>query len=359
MEIFVEKGMTECKELNENEMISIASGYNFNIGISESRKLFCWKNNMREFKEVLIPKETQGEPILCRMGYEHCLILTNRSELLTVVRLNDNKQLLDIKIEATLDRAYQIGLDFLVEKEKIVSVTCGCFHSLILTNQGRVYGWGNNSNGQLGEAINVENLTRPKLFEGELKDKVIVQITASYDASLFLSESGVAYGCGQSPSGIGIIANNYKQCVVKKCDVKELENKFIHAIVCRGYQAFFLVDDKKVILSFDKNGSNKIELKSPVISGMGGYNCHFFLLEDGSFNSKSMDIETKIEGKIIGINEKYPFYCQRWSQSNHKFMSLKIKKAVFTILILKKTTQLFKNVPKPVLFLIFQYFSSH
>jgi alpha-tubulin suppressor-like RCC1 family protein len=34
--------------------------------------------------------------------------------------------------------------------EKVVMISCGCAHSAVLTESGRVYGWGFNMHGQLG-----------------------------------------------------------------------------------------------------------------------------------------------------------------------------------------------------------------
>lgn len=36
-----------------------------------------------------------------------------------------------------------------IESEKVVQIKCGLRHSLVLTDQGKIYGFGDNSNGQV------------------------------------------------------------------------------------------------------------------------------------------------------------------------------------------------------------------
>jgi hypothetical protein len=52
------------------------------------------------------------------------------------------------------------------ENEKIVMISCGLRHSLALTESGRVFGWGDNSRGQLG--VDVDYSIEPIIIE--LKD---------------------------------------------------------------------------------------------------------------------------------------------------------------------------------------------
>jgi hypothetical protein len=63
------------------------------------------------------------------------------------------------------------------ENEKIVMISCGSRHSLALTESGRVFGWGDNYDGQLG--VNVLNSSEPIIIE--LNDLKIKKVSCGYE----------------------------------------------------------------------------------------------------------------------------------------------------------------------------------
>ncbi len=80
----------------------------------------------------------------------------------------------------------------------IVSVSCGNEHTLFVSDQGWVYGCGNNGQGQLG--LTTENGLLKTPLKIESLDKIrVVQAAAGFAHSLFLSERGEVYatGCNQ------------------------------------------------------------------------------------------------------------------------------------------------------------------
>jgi alpha-tubulin suppressor-like RCC1 family protein len=82
--------------------------------------------------------------------------------------------------------------------EKVVMISCGYNHSMALTRSGRVFSWGENSHGQLGN----ENKTfreKPKLIE--LKNVSFKKISCGKCHSLLLSNDGVIYAFGDNRWG--------------------------------------------------------------------------------------------------------------------------------------------------------------
>jgi alpha-tubulin suppressor-like RCC1 family protein len=67
------------------------------------------------------------------------------------------------------------------ENEKIVMISCGLWHSLALTESGRVFGWGHNECGQLG--VNVDHWSSEPIII-ELNDLKIKKISCGSDHSL-------------------------------------------------------------------------------------------------------------------------------------------------------------------------------
>jgi hypothetical protein len=77
------------------------------------------------------------------------------------------------------------------------AVAAGAMHSLVLTESGEVYAWGDNEFGQLGLGDMVVRLT-PTKVEGLPKVKAVA---AGYDHSLVLTESGEVYAWGWNDYG--------------------------------------------------------------------------------------------------------------------------------------------------------------
>ena len=81
---------------------------------------------------------------------------------------------------------------------RVIGLSTGDYHILALLESGKVYGWGRNSEGQLGNG-NTRESNRPQLIEA-IPDKVVA-ISAGEYHSLALLESGEVYGWGRNSAG--------------------------------------------------------------------------------------------------------------------------------------------------------------
>ena len=79
-------------------------------------------------------------------------------------------------------------------------IAAGDAHTLCVSAGGRLFGWGNNEDGQLGVG-DKENRVVPTLITGLLKTKTVVQVTAGWQHTACLTEDGLLYVCGQGNSG--------------------------------------------------------------------------------------------------------------------------------------------------------------
>ena len=76
-------------------------------------------------------------------------------------------------------------------------IACGSEHTICVSADGRLSGWGSNEQGQLG-VVEIEDRVVPTLVTGLLKTKTVVQVTAGYmftacvtaDVLLFVCDSG-------------------------------------------------------------------------------------------------------------------------------------------------------------------------
>jgi alpha-tubulin suppressor-like RCC1 family protein len=87
--------------------------------------------------------------------------------------------------------------------ERVVMISCGCFHSMALTECGHVYSWGYNKFGQLGIGNTVDS-NEPKFFAviDENKCNVFIEkISCGEFHSLLLSSDGFIYAFGHNSDG--------------------------------------------------------------------------------------------------------------------------------------------------------------
>ena len=88
----------------------------------------------------------------------------------------------------------------------IKSIHCGWSHSVALSTDGKVYGWGRNDKGQLGlgnkraedsPAVHTPTL----LFETAPNGKAISEVQCGPENTVLLDEDGQAFGCGWNEHG--------------------------------------------------------------------------------------------------------------------------------------------------------------
>ena len=96
---------------------------------------------------------------------------------------------------------------------KIKQISASINHTLFLTNEGKVYGCGLNSDGVLGmgEAVGegYHSISPIKYFDTFDTDIIIKQISTTDTHSLFLTEDGKVYVCGNNKDGqIGLYLND-------------------------------------------------------------------------------------------------------------------------------------------------------
>jgi alpha-tubulin suppressor-like RCC1 family protein len=123
-------------------------------------------------------------------GPEHSLVLTESGEVYSfgegqygsLGHGDEEQQLVPKLIE-------------MMRGKKVVQVSAGGLHNLVLTERGEVYSFGSGGHGKLGHG-DEENQTRPKLIES-MEGKRATQISASSTASFIVTESGEVFSFGR------------------------------------------------------------------------------------------------------------------------------------------------------------------
>jgi alpha-tubulin suppressor-like RCC1 family protein len=89
---------------------------------------------------------------------------------------------------------YKPTLNQYLNNEFVIDISCGHFHSLLLTNCGEVYAWGRNSWGQIGNGCNDHQLI-PIKVKGFNNERVVMISCGAYH-SMALTECGHVYSWG-------------------------------------------------------------------------------------------------------------------------------------------------------------------
>ena len=84
----------------------------------------------------------------------------------------------------------------------VVAIGAGHSHSLALTSDGKIYAWGNNQNGQLGNGTGVSSAVPVAVsMTGALAGKIVKAIAAGGDHNVALTSDGHVYAWGRNDYG--------------------------------------------------------------------------------------------------------------------------------------------------------------
>jgi len=130
----------------------------------------------------------------------------------------------------------------------ISAIACGFSHTVFLTNDGKVYSCGNNGGGQLGRPVDAANpRTTPSIISSTLNSFNSLTISAiacgSYH-TVFLTNHGKVYSCGFNSSGQLGLGNTANQPTPQP--ISTLDPFTISAIDCGNEHTVFLTNDGKV-----------------------------------------------------------------------------------------------------------------
>lgn len=138
--------------------------------------------------------------------------------------------------DSNVDRYKPMIIDSL-STLNIIEVCCGAYHSLALTNEGELFAWGYNRIGQIGNGQNKNNEWAPININPSSAGK-FKMISCGYHHSMAISSNGIVYGWGYNGYGqLGI--GHYHDHVIPQV-VMNLNDISISKIVCGRYHSLFL-----------------------------------------------------------------------------------------------------------------------
>ncbi|XP_039294188.1 X-linked retinitis pigmentosa GTPase regulator isoform X2 [Nilaparvata lugens] len=142
-----------------------------------------------------------------------------------------------------------------LKPEKVKRIICGKTHSLALTGNGKLYAWGNNSDCQLGIGSE-ENCSTPKQVELNDVNEPIASLTAGAQHSALLTDGGKVYIWGSNSCGQLGLSDGIKKC--SKPTRLAVKEKVLQ-IAC-GYMHTLMLTEEKYLLVFGEGSSGKLGL---------------------------------------------------------------------------------------------------
>ncbi len=215
------------EELCDQQIIDVANGLNHCIARNSSGKVYCWGRNF--WGQLGIGSENYS------WGFVFGFL--GRSQYKSYLKPILNQYL---------------------NNELVVDISCGAGHSLVLTNCGEVYAWGENYNGQIGNGCNDTQL-KPIKVKGFNNEKVVM-ISCGSCHSMALTECGHVYSWGHNKFGqlgIGNTVDSYEPKFVAAIDENKC-NVSIKKIICGSRHSVLLSSDGN-IYAFGRNRDGELE----------------------------------------------------------------------------------------------------
>jgi alpha-tubulin suppressor-like RCC1 family protein len=171
-----------------------------------------------------------------------------------------------------------------------VSIACNADTGFALLEDDSIYGWGNNTLGQLGVGDTIDRLVPTKMILPP--NMRPISIKGGYAHTLVLMENGSVYGCGETNEGqLGVKASANKLLLVKM----NLPQRVVS--ISPGSESSYCITDTGDVYGFGFNTRGqaglpprydnlgmvavKILLPSPVSMVEAGHDEVVFVLENG------------------------------------------------------------------------------
>ncbi len=149
---------------------------------------------------------------------------------------------------------YEPEINKHLSDKHIVDICCGQWHSLALTDFGEVYTWGLNINVQFGNISGKDRFVIPRKVIG-FDGKKVIMISCGYKHSMALTECGHVFSWGYNKSGqLGHISN-------KPSFVKLGTDVLIKNISC-GYEHSLMLSRDGDIYVFGDNTNGQLGIKT-------------------------------------------------------------------------------------------------
>ena len=221
---------------SQNPITMVECGNNMTVVLTSNNEFYysgqlCFTMTTNEFKKIEFSLPENDEVIDFKCGGSHVILFTQLGRVYGFGSNGMNQMGLPSTMKE-VERPTLIKVE-LSKKDKIKAVSCGQFHSLILTEKGIVNAAGYNAYGNigLGEEEFIESFTKipnlPSIGEDEIDwgyelrgisgAEIVDRIFAGANHSVFITNCGTIWVCGLNKMNqLGEIIENESQLSKKK-----------------------------------------------------------------------------------------------------------------------------------------------
>lgn len=271
----------------------VAAGWDhFSVALSSDGKVFTWGyNNDGQLGNVThtgssVPVAVNMNEVMAgktivqiAVGFFHCMALSSDGKVFCWGY--DGAGQLGNGPENTCCNPTAVDTTGVLSGKTIVQIAAGGYHSVALASDGTVYSWGYNSNGQLGHGTGslASNVPVAVLTSGALSGKTIVQIAAGAAHTLALASDGTLFSWGANSEGqLGNGTNTNSNAPVEVVKTGVLSGKTITQIEAGG-----------ISLAVTSDGG---------VYTWGGNS--YGELGDGTFNNSNVPVAVVTNGVLSG-----------------------------------------------------------
>ncbi len=199
--------------LSTKTITAIAIGFYFSVALDSDGKVYTWGynasgqlgNNSTTDSNVPVAVNTSGvlsgkTITAITAGNSHCLILDNAGSLFSWGANNDGQ--LGNGTYAADSVAITVNMTGVLSGKSINTISTGRYHSIALDSDGKVYSWGLNGSGNLGDASYTKRTTAVAVdVSGVLAGDIVNDIAGGSSHCLALGSDGAVYSWGLGTSG--------------------------------------------------------------------------------------------------------------------------------------------------------------
>lgn len=189
----------------------------------------------------------------------------------------------------------------------VVDISAGDNHNLALTSDGRVYSWGRNNLGQLGDETSGTTRNVPYLVGGLLSTKNITSISCGSTFSMVITSDGEIFGFGDGSNGkLGDGANTNRNTPSPVDRTGVLANKTSVSVYAGGSHTLVIANDSRVyswgLNSQGQIGDNTMDTRSSPVAIEPSFNKPVVAVSAG--NSHSLVLTSDGQVYSFGLNDE-------------------------------------------------------
>lgn len=252
--------------INSDPIISLATGFNHSLALTESGKLFVWGSNhygqLGDGTKVDILTPTLLNDYFSSMendyliqidgGFSHSIALTHLGKVFTWGYNSEGQIGNNTLLSSLTPTNITSNFPFVLPTDGVKSVFAGAQHSMVLTNDGDVFGWGSNNLGQVGASVEEKVLLPIRvsaLDELLVENDAVDQIMTGANHTLLLTHMKKVISWGSNnynQVGNGLVAPQKTPLQINNYFSDFLENEEIESIAVGGNHNLVLSNKTKV-----------------------------------------------------------------------------------------------------------------